>query len=69
MPHIAITMYPGRNHAVKEALANKMQDTLIEELGVPKEAVSVSIMDIEKDKWDEEFEKIPKDIIFINPED
>jgi len=69
MPHIAITMYPGRDHAVKAALADKMQDTLIEELGVPKEAVSVSIMDIEKDNWYEEFEKIPKDTIFINSED
>ena len=66
MPHIAITMYPGRNRAIKEALADKMQATLAEELNLSKRDVSVSIEDIEKEKWDDEFEKIPKDTLFIH---
>ena len=34
MPHIAITMFPGRDDKTKEALAGKMKETLVKELGV-----------------------------------
>ena len=40
MPHIAITMFPGRDDKTKEALAGKMKETLVKELGVSESVVS-----------------------------
>ena len=68
MPHIAITMYPGRDHATKEALANKIEETVSEELHLDRKYVSVSIEDIAKDKWAEHIGKIPEDIMFVHPD-
>lgn len=65
MPHIAITMYPGRNDDIKNSLAKKMQDAMAEELNIDKKFISVSIEDIEKENWDENMKKYPDDIIFI----
>ena len=48
MPHVAITMYPGRDRRIKAALAEKVQKCVAEELGVDKKVVSVSIEDVEK---------------------
>ena len=53
MPHIAITMFPGRDDKTKEALAGKMKETLVKELGVRKE------------DWDAEMQKIPEEAMFI----
>ena len=44
MPHIAITMFPGRDDKTKEALAGKMKETLVKELG----AVSYTHLDVYK---------------------
>ncbi|MGN1157099.1 MAG: 4-oxalocrotonate tautomerase family protein, partial [Agathobacter sp.] len=46
MPHIAITMIPGRDEDAKRRLAKKAQELLIKELGVDSKYVSVSIQDI-----------------------
>ena len=67
MPHIDITMYPGRNNEIKEKLAEKVQACVSEELGIPKDVVSVSIRDIEKEKWDEHVSSFPKENMFIKP--
>lgn len=65
MPHIAITMFPGRDQQTKQALAEKMQAAMVEELGISENVISVSIEDVEKDQWERSMEKIPKDTMFI----
>ena len=61
MPHIAVMMYPGRDEETKKALAKKIQDLVVEELKLPREVVSVSMNDIEKEKFPEAMAKIPKE--------
>ena len=65
MPHIAITMFPGRDDKTKEALAGKMKETLVKELGVSESVVSVSVQDVRKEDWDAEMQKIPEDAMVI----
>ena len=65
MPHIAITMFPGRDDKTKEALAGKMKETLVKELGVSESVVSVSVQDVRKEDWDSEMQKIPEEAMFI----
>lgn len=67
MPHIDITMYPGRNNEIKNRLAEKVQQTVADELKVDKGAVSVSIEDVPKDKWDEHLKQFEKNL-FIRPQ-
>lgn len=54
MPHIAIKMYPGRSEEVKKDLAEKTRDFLTKEMNMEAKYFSVSVEDIEKDKWQEE---------------
>ena len=49
MPHIDITMKPGRNDEIKKTLAFKVQDLVATELKVDKSVVTVSIEDISED--------------------
>ena len=53
MPHVDITMIPGRNDQAKKEIAEKVQNFLAKELGIDKGFVSVSIEDIPKEKWQE----------------
>ena len=46
MPHVAITMIPGRDDETKSALAQKVQALLVSELGIEPKFVSVSVQDI-----------------------
>ncbi|MDR2010896.1 MAG: 4-oxalocrotonate tautomerase family protein [Bacteroidales bacterium] len=66
MPHIAITMFPGRDEQTKQKLAHIMQEALCEELGISKETISVSIEDIPKNEWEDSMKKIPEDAMFIH---
>ena len=45
-------MIPGRDDKTKQALANKVQRFLAEELQIDPKLVSVSIEDVEKAAWD-----------------
>lgn len=47
MPHIAVTLLPGRDRDVKRVLAEKLRDALIEVLGVEPKFIFVSIEDVE----------------------
>jgi len=67
MPHIDITMYPGRNDEIKNRLAEKVQQTVANELKVDKGVVSVSIEDVPKEKWDEHIKQFEKNM-FIRPQ-
>ena len=65
MPHIAVTMFPGRDNETKQALSLKLQAFLAEELNISKEVVSVSVEDIPKEKWNESMRKIPAEAMFV----
>ena len=67
MPHIAVSMLPGRSRELKQALAEKLRDSLMETLGVEKENVSVSIEDVELEDWGRLMEGFPEETIFVNP--
>ena len=54
MPHISIKMYPGRSDEVKKDIAVKTRDFLVEEMGMDAKYFSVSVEEVEKEKWQEE---------------
>lgn len=67
MPHIAITMIPGRDDETKQALALKTQALLVGELGMDPKFVSVSIQDVPKEEWAESMKQFPDEIMFVKP--
>ena len=67
MPHIAVSMYPGRDAGTKEALAKKIHDLVAEELQVPSHVVSVSVEDVPKENWAESMKKYSDDVMFVKP--
>lgn len=67
MPHIAVTMLPGRNRATKQALAEKLRDTLTDTLGADEKFVSVSVEDVEMKDRECSMEHFPEEIILVNP--
>ncbi len=69
MPHIAITMIPGRDDAAKLDLAKKVQAFIVAELSVDPKFVSVSIEDIPLSDWDASMEQFSQDIMFVKPGD
>lgn len=66
MPHVAITMFPGRSPEVKADLAKKVQDFLVKELNLEEKYISVSIEDVAVENWDESMKKIPADTMYIS---
>lgn len=66
MPHIAVTMLPGRSHAAKQDLAEKLRDALIDVLGVEPKYISVSIEDVEMKDWEKAMERINDKYMIIN---
>lgn len=67
MPHIAVTMLPGRSWDVKRDLAEKLRKTIIDVLGVEPKFVSVSIEDVEIENWESSMKRIPEECMIINP--
>lgn len=67
MPHVAITMIPGRDDAAKRALALKTQEFLVKELSIAPKFVSVSIQDIPMEDWQKSIEQFPDDILYVKP--
>lgn len=67
MPHIAITMIPGRDDATKQALALKILAFLVGELDIDPKFVSVSIQDIPKEEWGESMKQFHDEIMFVKP--
>jgi len=53
MPHIAISMYPGRDEETKRDIAEKMQQYYVDTFGTDKDAVSVSIVEIPGEEFSE----------------
>lgn len=67
MPHVAITMIPGRDEETKRALAQKTQAFLVKELGVDPKFVSVSVQDIPVEDWQKAMEQFSDDILYVKP--
>ena len=67
MPHVAITMIPGRDDETKQALAKKTQAFLVQELGIDPKFVSVSIQDVPMEDWNQSMEQFPDEIMFVKP--
>ncbi|MBQ4062343.1 MAG: tautomerase family protein [Christensenellaceae bacterium] len=68
MPHIDITMFPGRDDKVKSELAKKVRLFIADELSIDKSVVSVSVKDIEKEKWMEHIKTFSEDTMYEKPE-
>ncbi|MBP5604428.1 MAG: tautomerase family protein [Ruminiclostridium sp.] len=54
MPHVSVKCYPGRTEEQKRLLAEKITSDVIEIFGAAEETVSVSIRDIDPEKWESE---------------
>lgn len=68
MPHIDITMIPGRDDNDKKNIALKVQKFLANELGIEGKFISVSIEDIPKEDWQKHMEGLQDKIMFVKPE-
>lgn len=51
MPHIVVKCYKGRSKEQLQRVAERVAQCAAEELEVRKEVVSVSIEEVDKDKW------------------
>lgn len=70
MPHIKISMFPGRTDEMKQELADAIVRDVSRVLGSNEESISVSIEDIPQNEWDEKiYSKIvdEKDNLFKKP--
>ena len=56
MPYIAVKCYP-RDDETKRRLAERLSEVIIEELGCPAAAVTVSVEDVTSEAWEETVEK------------
>ena len=51
MPHIQVSLYPGRDNELKNKIAEELKKAMAE-TGIPEEAISVSIEDIEPEDFE-----------------
>lgn len=65
MPHIAVTMYPGRDEEIKSRFAEKLTAFVAEELGVSPSVVSVSVEDIENKYWEKHLASFDEEIMYV----
>lgn len=67
MPHIDITMIPGRDDTAKKEIAVKVQQFLANELNIEEKFVSVSIEDVAKEEWSTHMERLKDKKMFVEP--
>ena len=67
MPHVDITMIPGRDDGAKKEIARKIQRFLSEELNIDEKFVSVSIEDVPKEDWGKHMERLTDKVMFVKP--
>lgn len=65
MPHITVTMLPGRSPEQKKSLARQLRETLAAALNVDAMIVSVSVEDLPMEGWSEFLRSLPEDSIII----
>lgn len=54
MPHIDVSLYPGRSPELKEKIAKAIQQVCIDELGFQPNHVSVTLTDTEPETFTED---------------
>lgn len=69
MPHITITLLPGRTPEQKKSLARRLKEVLACELDINPVIVSVSVKDLPIEGWNGFLENLPEDEIFIPEND
>lgn len=52
MPHICLKMYKGRDEKTKIKIAEELA-AVLENNGIKRSSISVSVVDIEPEKWKE----------------
>ncbi len=57
MPHATIKIWPGKTEEQKQLLAERITEVITETLEGKKESVSVSIIEVEPNKWGTEVYK------------
>ena len=67
MPHVDITMVPGRDDHAKRELAQKVQAFPAQELEMGEQFVSVSIKDIAKEQWGVHMAAMTDKVMFAAP--
>lgn len=67
MPHVDITMIPGRDDKTKMEIALKVQSFLSQELNIDEKFVSVSIEDIPKENWNIHMDGLKDKVMFVKP--
>lgn len=67
MPHVDITMIPGRDDNAKREIALKVQRFLSNELNIDEKFVSVSIEDVAKEDWGKHMEGLSDKVMFVKP--
>lgn len=67
MPHVDITMIPGRDDRDKKEIARKVQRFLSDELNIDEKFVSVSIEDVPKEDWEKHMQKLADKVMFVKP--
>ncbi len=68
MPHINIKMYPGRSEEVKAKLAKHTKEFMVKELEMDEKFISVSVEEIDKEKWQSEvMDKIKDEDLYERP--
>ena len=53
MPHVDISMLPGRDDELKKKVAEAVLETMLKELGCQRSHLSVAIHDVELSEWNE----------------
>ena len=53
MPHIVVKLWPGRNDEIKNSLAQKIANAVVEELKVDIGDVSVVFEEVSRSNWGE----------------
>lgn len=65
MPHITITLLPGRTPEQKKSLARRLKEVLACELDINPVIVSVSVKDLPMEGWNGFLANLPEDEIVI----
>lgn len=57
MPHVTVRLYPGTGEEEKATLATAIQQAVMAAIGAKKDAVSVSIREVDARDWQQEVYK------------
>jgi 4-oxalocrotonate tautomerase len=67
MPHIDMTMIPGRDDKAKAEIAVQLQRFAAEKLKIDPKFVSVSIEDIPRESWEAHMQSMSGKTMYVKP--